>query len=255
MADQFFEVRGLTVRFDGVTALDRVSLTVSQGEIRGLIGPNGAGKTTLFRTIAGLVRPEAGSIVFEGNPILGLPPRDIVARGVARTFQANQPFPGLTVREHLLLGRDGWGRGGVSALFRRDRREEARMREEADQLLELLGLGSVADQLASELPYGSQRLVEIGRAVATRPRFLLLDEPAAGLRPEERLALAGRLRALQAGGLTLLLVEHQMPLVMNLCHRITVLHGGRLLAEGSPEIIQQDPEVRVAYLGPRRGDG
>jgi ABC-type branched-subunit amino acid transport system ATPase component len=250
MADPFFEVRELTVRFDGVTALDRVSLSVSSGEIRGLIGPNGAGKTTLFRTIAGLVRPKTGSIFFGGRSILGLSPHHIVGRGVARTFQANQPFPGLTVREHLRVGADGWGRGAVGALFLRpDRTEEARLRKEADQLLEFLGLDPVADQLASELPYGLQRLTELGRALATRPRLLLLDEPAAGLRPEERRALAERLRALQGRGLTLLLVEHQMPLVMNLCHRITVLHGGRLLAEGSPEVIQQHPEVRLAYLG------
>jgi branched-chain amino acid transport system ATP-binding protein len=138
----------------------------------------------------------------------------------------------------------------VGALFlRRDRTEEARLGKEVDEFLEFLGLGPVADQLASELPYGLQRLTELGRALATRPRLLLLDEPAAGLRLEERHALAERLRALQGRGLTLLLVEHQMSLVMNLCHRITVLHGGRLLAEGSPEVIQQHPEVRLAYLG------
>ncbi len=256
MTEPFFEVRALTVRFDGVTALDRVSLSMSPGEIRGIIGPNGAGKTTLFRTIAGLVRPETGSILFEGASLLGLSPHSIVARGVARTFQANQPFPNLTVREHLLVGEDGWGRGGFRALFRPDRGRQAgaRLKEEADQLLEFLGLARVADRLASELPYGLQRLTELGRALATRPRLLLLDEPAAGLRPAERIALAHRLRALQERGLTLLLVEHQMRLMMDLCDRMTVLHGGRLLAEGSPEAIQRHPEVRMAYLGRQHRD-
>ena len=246
MGEPFFEVRDLTVRFDGVTALDRVGLAVAAGEIRGIIGPNGAGKTTLFRTIAGLVRPATGSVLFEGASLLGLPPHRIVARGVARTFQANQPLPTLTVREHLLVGADGWGKG---------RRDARRAREEADRLLDFLGLGAVADRLAMELPYGLQRLTDLGRALATGPRLLLLDEPAAGLRPEERAALAGRLQELQSRGLALLLVEHQMPLVMDLCHRITVLHGGRLLAEGSPEAIREDPRVRVAYLGRRRDDG
>lgn len=256
MGELFFEVRDLTVRFDGVTALDRVSLSVSRGEIHGLIGPNGAGKTTLFRTIVGLVRPQAGSVFFEGRLILGLPPHHIVARGVAQTFQANQPFPGLTVQEHLLLGADGWGQGGLAPLFfRLNRRQEARVREDADQLLEFLGLSGVANHLASELPYGLKRLTELGRALATRPRLLLLDEPAAGLRLEEGLALAERLRALRERGLTLLLVEHQISLVMNLCQRISVLHGGRLLAEGSPEAIQASPEVLAAYLGGERGDG
>jgi len=238
MADATLEASRIAVEFAGLRALDGVSLVLRQGEILGLIGPNGSGKTTLVNVLTGQVRPSAGSVRCAGEPITGLAPPAIARRGVARSFQIVRLFGNLTVRENLEAAAVAQGAG----------RREAAAR--ADALLEEFGLASYRDEAAGALSYGDERRVEIARALAARPRFLLLDEPAAGLNEAESDALLALLARLPAERhLGLLIIDHDMRLIMRLCHRLHVLASGRTIAEGDVESVRRAPQVIEAYLG------
>jgi ABC-type branched-subunit amino acid transport system ATPase component/ABC-type branched-subunit amino acid transport system permease subunit len=246
------EVRDLQVRFGGLLALDGVSLAVRPGEIYGIIGPNGAGKTTLFNAVTGVAPVAAGTIRLAGADLLGLPPWRRARRGVARTFQNIRAFAGLTAWETVEVGFHARLAAGPLAHLAGTpgaREEAGWVRRRADELLAFVGLEAAAGQLARNLPYGHQRRLEIARALATGPRLLLLDEPAAGLNPTECEALVALIRRTRDAGVTVLLVEHHMEVVMALCDRILVLNFGRPIAEGPPAAIREDPAVVAAYLG------
>ncbi|TMK21243.1 MAG: ABC transporter ATP-binding protein [Actinobacteria bacterium] len=247
------EVENLSVRFGGVSALDDVSLGVHRGEIFGLIGPNGAGKTTLFNCLSGTLRPDKGRIAFEGDEIGRLRPYRRAQLGIARTFQNLQLFRGMTVLENLMLPVDARARRGMFADALRlpvARFEEGRAVEHARAILHLLRLADVADSPAGDLPVGVQRRVELGRALALRPKLLLLDEPGAGLDTKETAELARRLLEVRERfEITMLLVDHDMALVMRVCDYIHVLDFGRLISSGSPDHVREDPQVVRAYLG------
>ncbi len=235
------EVQEVTVRFGGHTALSSVSLDVDPGGITGLIGPNGAGKTTMFNVITGLQAPTRGNVRFDGRDIGGKLPFKRARLGMARTFQRLELFGQLTVRENIHVAgglRKQWGKGGPSG-----------PPPTVEELLERVGLSDVADVRADSLPTGQGRLVELARALAIRPRLLLLDEPASGQDEEETKAFAALLRSLAADGMAILLVEHDMELVMQVCSHIYVLDFGQLMAAGSPEEVRNDPNVQAAYLG------
>jgi branched-chain amino acid transport system permease protein len=243
-------VDGVQRRFGGLMAVDNVSFEVYAGEILGLIGPNGAGKTTMFNLITGALPVSGGRIVFAGQDMTGAPQRRIARAGIARTFQHVKLRPRMTMLDNVLLGTYvRTGSGFLSAALRLDRGEERRAQYEAVRQLDRVGLGDHCFDLAGNLPLGKQRLLEIARALAADPILLVLDEPAAGLRRQEKLALADLLRVLRAAGLTILLVEHDMDFVMRLVDRIVVMDFGCKLCEGAPQAVRSDPRVQEAYLG------
>jgi branched-chain amino acid transport system permease protein len=246
------EVRELILRFGGLTALDDVSLDVRKGEITSIIGPNGAGKTTLFNVITGIYRPSAGHVSFKGRVISGLKPHAVVQTGIARTFQNIRLFKSLTCVENALCGPHCHARSGLfSSVFRtpRQRAEELSALKTAAYRLRQVGLWDDRNELAANLPYGRQRLLEIARAMASGPELLILDEPSSGLNDRESEELVGLLRQLAAEGVTLLLIEHDMNVVMGISDRVIVLAEGRLIADGAPEAVYEDPAVVAAYLG------
>lgn len=252
--EPLLEVRGLTKRFGGLTAVDSIEFSVSAGELLGVIGPNGAGKSSLFNVLTGVLAPTEGDVVFLGKSIAGLNPRRISRLGISRSFQHVRIRGDMTVLENVALG--AYGRGGpglLRSMLRLDRMEERRILYEAQRQLDRVGLGDVAGKPAGSLPLGQQRLIEIARALACDPVLLLLDEPAAGLRLQEKLALGDLLRQLRAEGVTMLLVEHDMDFVMNLVDRLVVLQYGKRIAVGSAAQVRRDPLVIEAYLGGMQG--
>jgi branched-chain amino acid transport system ATP-binding protein len=240
------EIRGLSKSFGGVRAVDRVSLALARGEIRALIGPNGAGKTTLFNMLTGQLRPDHGDVFFNGTPLTGLPPHAVWRRGISRTFQITATFGSLTALENVQVARLSHARRTYSMTTRASRLETGA----AHALLELVGLGGCAGRAAFELPYGDLKRLELAVALANDPELLLLDEPTAGMPPAERGALMALTSGIARGRqLTVLFTEHDMDVVFSIADRIVVLHQGRVIAEGDPDIVRGNAEVQRVYLG------
>jgi branched-chain amino acid transport system ATP-binding protein len=257
-APPILEVERIGKRFGGLVALTDVSFSIGRGEIYGLIGPNGAGKTTLFNVLTGIYRQDSGVIRFEGAPLANPTPDRIAKLGIARTFQNIRLFANLSALENVMIGRHVRTRAGVVGAVLRDRRtraEEAAIERRARELLRYVGIAERGNELARHLSYGDQRRLEIARALATDPKLLALDEPAAGMNATEKLDLRKLLEAIRSDGTTVLIIEHDVRLVMGLCDRVLVLDYGRNIAEGAPKAIQKDPRVIDAYLGKPREAG
>ncbi|MEN6473115.1 MAG: ABC transporter ATP-binding protein [Syntrophaceae bacterium] len=246
------EVRGLNKRFGGLRAVGNVGFSVPQGAIKALIGPNGAGKTTLFNLVSGVLKPDSGTITFQGAEIQGRLPFQVARVGIARTFQHIRLFPKMSTLENIMIGRHVHSRAGfVSAMLSLPwtHREERAIRARALQIMDFLGIAELANSDAVSLAYGQQRIVELGRALACEPKLLLLDEPAAGLNMRETAEMAKLIERIRATGVTILLVEHDMALVMNISDEIVVLSYGEKIADDQPLAIQRNPEVIRVYLG------
>lgn len=248
---EFFTVDSVSKRFGGLLALDGISISVSEGEIRGVIGPNGAGKTTFFNVVSGLYKPTAGRILFQGNEISRMRPSKIAAMGVVRTFQRVALFPKYSVVENVAIARHLHADSSfLGAIFGGSRRSDREAHEKALEIVDFLRLGDVRDELAANLAHGHQRILNVAMALATEPKLLMLDEPVAGMNSAETQMMTGLIRKIRdERGVTVLLVEHDMRTVMGLCETITVLDFGKKLAEGLPDEIKDNPDVIDAYLG------